>query len=139
MGKKICDIYINFGGWQTDSLFFWCVHKLGNLMVHCSIQMYLYVFHFLVLFLREFSMKFVLHVGADSFLYELVAFTQCALLFCNFISKTEHIFDVYLSINQDECTNTISIPFNRFETPSLHQGNKQPSWPITKSMATFQK
>lgn len=32
-GGKICDICINFGGWQTDRLFFWCVQKLGNLMV----------------------------------------------------------------------------------------------------------
>lgn len=85
-------------------------------------------------------MKFVLHVGADSFLYELVAFTQCALLFCNIISKTEHIFDVYLSINQDECTNIISIPFNidlkrhRFirEINSLADQSQSP-WPHSKN------
>lgn len=49
-----------------------------------------------------------------------------ALLFCDFISKTEHIFDIYLYINQDKCTNINSIPIKRFEKPSLHQGNKQP-------------
>lgn len=116
-----------FLGWQTDSLIFWCVQKLGNLMVvyKCTCTCTYLIF-------SSISGR-VLHAVSNVML-ELTYFNMSysgfyivnALLFCDFIYKKRNTFltFIYLQIKMNAQT------INRFETPSLHQGNKQPSWPI---------